>query len=147
VVGRVDLGLSSVTPAMAVALVGKRPMTTSEDFFDRGPGPCLYVGRDPTQPAIGDLRICYKSGSVGPPATLVAEQRNGMLVPHTPPRGGKVAFALHGHHSLGEAFTLADARNRSDGKGGATGSLVMALLFGLLAYACRPIGRLDGGVT
>jgi hypothetical protein len=145
--GRVDLARASVNPATATALAGRGPLTTSEDFFDRGPGPCLYRGASPATPALGDVRICYQIATLPRVVTLVAEQRGGELVPHRPPRGGQVAIVLGGQHSLDQAYIAADARNRSDGKGGAGGALVMALIAAAVAYACRPAGRLHGGVT
>jgi len=70
----------------------------------------LTVGRDPAEPAVGDLRISFKEVPLQA-ATVVAAQAGGGFAPYRTKQGTTVSLVSAGTYSAAEMFADAQAAN------------------------------------
>jgi hypothetical protein len=92
----------------------------------------LYVGRDPSQPAIGDLRIKFGEVSMGP-ASVIGRQAASSFEPYQTKAGGTVQLIAAGRVPAADMFKAAQDENRLITwliRGG--GVLLMFIGFGLI---------------
>lgn len=71
----------------------------------------LYVSQDPTQPAVGDLRITFTDVRLQP-ASIVAAQAGSGLVPYRTQAGGTVELIAAGQVTAASMFKEAQDENR-----------------------------------
>ena len=96
----------------------------------------FYVGMNPAQPQVGDLRIRYSRADL-PEASFVAAQSDGWLKPFTASNGREIFLSESGQASAAEMFETAQAENTMImwliRIGGMVGLLVgFSLLFSIL---------------
>ncbi|WP_319381073.1 TMEM43 family protein [Thiomicrorhabdus sp.] len=72
----------------------------------------IYVGGNPHQPEIGDIKITYLYIPSEKDYTVIAKQDNRLLTPYTASNGNRIAFAKQGIHSPQELFSEAQSDNR-----------------------------------
>ena len=70
----------------------------------------FYVGMNPAQPQVGDLRIRYSRADL-PEASFVAAQSDGWLKPFTASNGREIFLSESGQASAAEMFETAQAEN------------------------------------
>lgn len=70
-----------------------------------------YRGRDPGDPAIGDLRISFKAVFPGP-VSLIAAQQGHSFGAYATGSGGSISLLQTGRHSAAEMFKTAHFHNR-----------------------------------
>lgn len=75
--------------------------------LDRGG---FYVGSDPSQPRVGDLRIRYNRADL-PEASFVAAQSGGWLKPFTASNGREIFLSAAGEANAATMFDAAQAEN------------------------------------
>lgn len=71
----------------------------------------LYVSQDPTQPAVGDLRVSFADARLQP-ASIVAAQTGSGLGPYRTQAGGSVELIAAGQVSAASMFKEAQDENR-----------------------------------
>ena len=71
----------------------------------------LYVGRDPAQPAVGDLRIRFAEVRLQP-ASIVARQAGSSFAPYQTRAGGTVELIAAGQVPAADMFKSAQDSNR-----------------------------------
>ena len=96
----------------------------------------FYVGMNPAQPQVGDLRIRYSRADL-PEASFVAAQSDGWLKPFTASNGREIFLSESGQAGAAEMFETAQAENTMImwliRIGGMVGLLVgFSLLFSIL---------------
>ena len=70
-----------------------------------------YMGVDPGDPAIGDIRINFSAVYPGP-VSLIAAQQGRSFAPYATRSGGTISLLQTGHHSAAEMFKTAHFHNR-----------------------------------
>ncbi|MBC7313652.1 MAG: TMEM43 family protein [Rhizobium sp.] len=70
----------------------------------------FYVGMNPAQPRVGDLRVRYSRADL-PEASFVAAQNKGWLEPFTASNGREIFLSAAGKASAAEMFDTAQAEN------------------------------------
>ena len=100
--------------------------------YNRG----FYMGRDPGDPAIGDIRISFKA--VGPgPVSLIAAQQGQTFRAYATAAGGSIHMLQTGSHTAAEMFKAAHFHNRLLTWGIRAGGLL--LMFIGLAILLKPL--------
>ena len=95
-----------------------------------------YLGADPGDPAIGDVRIHFSAVYPGP-VSLIAAQQGRSFSPYATRAGGTISLLQTGHRSAAEMFKTAHFHNRLLTWGIRAGGLL--LLFIGLAMLLKPL--------
>lgn len=72
-----------------------------------------YHCEDVWNPKVGDIRVqFYYAGLQGDPTTIIAKQKNGVLVPYVTSKGHEIALIRHGLLTVNQMFSIehADAK-------------------------------------
>ena len=97
-----------------------RPLPLKPEVLEGLPGPLkktgkitgryVYVGGDPSEPNIGDLRVSYRL--VEPAVvSIVAKQVSNSLAPYATRAGGNIELVSIGHHPAEAMFTASESAN------------------------------------
>ena len=100
--------------------------------YDNG----YYLGRDPGDPAIGDIRISFKAVRPGP-VSLIAAQQGQTFGAYATAAGGSIHMLQTGSHTAAEMFKTAHFHNRLLTWGIRAGGLL--LMFIGLAMVLKPL--------
>jgi hypothetical protein len=89
------------------------PTAYDEERIDNSQvfGEYVYVGANPSQPAIGDIRVSFEVIEPGT-ASVIAAQRGSTFAPWTTSRGTDILLVAAGRESVDEMFTAAEAANK-----------------------------------
>lgn len=111
----------------------------------------VYLGKDPGNPAIGDLRVSFLTVPLGP-ISVVARQTGKQFVAFRTATGGELSLVESGIVSAEEMFRLAQERNKWLTRGIRVGGFFLlamafsmilrplAVLASILPFLCRLVG-------
>ncbi|MBU0499901.1 MAG: TMEM43 family protein [Gammaproteobacteria bacterium] len=128
------LGQFRLTPDQVDELSSPQPLAIGSGKFTQLPQPhqlmgnSLYLGADPDDPRIGDMKITFSQTPAGP-ASIVAMQQRGGFAPHRPKAGSSILLIQTGLASAEEMFKAAEQAN-----------IFFAWLLRLLGFALMFIG-------
>ena len=137
--GKVTLGAYTLTPSQAGQISGDEPVKaavplsnsdTSRPIREHGTG--LYVGQNPEQPQVGDLRITFTQVGESD-VTIVAKQLGNSFEPYRAKAGSTVDLQRKGIASADEMFVAAKESNAvMTWILRAAGFILMAIGFGMI---------------
>ncbi|GAA5493894.1 hypothetical protein Rhal01_00046 [Rubritalea halochordaticola] len=108
---------------MPETIVGKKVTVSDQN---------IYLGADPSNPALGDLRISYSVVTPGE-ISIISKQKDQSFESYTADAGGKINMLVHGNQSAASMFEAAHQSNKvMTWVLRAVGFIVMWIGFGLL---------------
>lgn len=116
---RVTLGAFVLSPALVreidnwspLSIDGSKPVPTALGPHGTASDGGYFRGRDPQDPAIGDLNISFSEVPPGP-VSLIAAQQGKSFSAYTTEAGGTINLLQTGNHSASEMFKTAHFHNR-----------------------------------
>lgn len=112
----VSVGTFQLDPSLVEKIGGANAMPLKEDAVTLPDGATLqsggtiYVGKNPSSPAVGDLRITEKLTPAGP-VSIVAAQVGSRLAPFHSHNGTEIALLEQGTQSAAKMFETAQTNN------------------------------------
>ena len=108
----------------------------------------LYLGFNPQQPALGDLRASYKLMRAPTLVTVIARQAPSTVTPYVVRNGTEILAIEQGRHTTRDLFWQADPFiSMSLWIWRVTASLVLAISFYCIALQCRNLFHPKASVT
>jgi len=150
IAGKVTLGAYTLSPSQVNRIPGADPVhavlppsgTVTAGAL-REHGGALYIGENPEQPQVGDLRITYAKVPDSD-VSIVAKQVGSSFAPYRAKSGSTVDLQSKGIVSLDEMFTGAEDANTAAMWGLRVGGFIlMAIGVGLML---RPLAAIAGGI-
>ncbi len=115
----VTLGAYTLTDSQVNSIGGAQPFTFPSDYKSPASlgqatvsGTTIYIGKDPSAPAIGDLRISFKEVPQQD-ISLVAAQIGSTFEPYLTEAGGTISLLERGTVSAGAMFQTAQDSNKT----------------------------------
>jgi Transmembrane protein 43 len=135
---KVALGSYTLDPEL-VAKIDKAKSVSLDESSVKLPegaklsGDAIYVGADPENPAVGDLRITETVVPTGTVSVVADQGPGGVLTPSETDAGETIALVESGSKSAKEMFATAQSANRTFTWVARLGGFLM-LLFGFLLF-------------
>lgn len=114
---QVTLGAYELDPALTAKIKNADPISLTEDSVELPDGAKLadnqiYVGEDPENPSVGDLRISEELVPTGPVSVIAQQGPGNRLAPFHAKAGEDVGLVQTGEKSAAEMFRTAQSENR-----------------------------------
>ena len=112
----VSVGAFQLDPSLIEKIGDSSPLALKEDGLTLPdgarlePGGTIYIGKDPNNPAVGDLRITEKVTAAGP-VSIIAAQLGTKLTEYTSKNGVQIALLERGTQTAAHMFETAQSNN------------------------------------
>ena len=135
---KVTLGSYSLDPELVTKIGDTKPVSLDENSVKlpegaKVSGDKIYIGADPDNPAVGDLRITETVVPTGTVSVVAAQEPGGQLTPSETDAGETIALVESGSKSAKEMFATAQSANRTFTWVARLGGFLL-LLFGFLLF-------------